>query len=177
MNNNDKLVEAIVSARPGFASITYRSKGDNTLARYTIILGASYDNLLHKSLAKLEEIEGKCPPEELEVVRELKISVQNSINARVNGEQNPAYTKAGMYLPLANGLNINTNDSSLQLFGSVQSKVVIEPGIIKKVNSSPKTILKNSIRQQLPMSKFREFALDEGHVLRMKIQGDTLILE
>lgn len=174
---NNKLAEAIISARPGFASIVYRSKGDNSLSRYTIILGASYDNLLQKSLVKLDEIEGKCLPEELEVVRELKASVRNSISARASGEQNADYTKKGMYLPLANGLNINTNDSSLQLFGSVQSKVVIEPGITKKVNSSSKTLLKNRIRQQLPMSKFREFALDEGHILKMKVSGDTLILE
>lgn len=177
MTHTDKLVEAITTANIGFASITYRAKGDNSLSRYTIYLGVSYDNLLKRSLLKLNVIESKCLPEELEVVRELKSSIQNSIDSRANGTQNREYTKSGMYLPLANGLNINTNDSSLQLFGLVRSKVVLEPGTPKTVKSSTKTLLKNRIRQQLPMSKFREFALDEGHVLRMKVCGKTLVLE
>ena len=34
---------------PTFASFLYRSKTDNSLARYTVILGAKYTNLLDKS--------------------------------------------------------------------------------------------------------------------------------
>jgi hypothetical protein len=72
-------------------------------------------------------------------------------------------------------LKVNTVDNSLQLFGLVQSKTVITPGVYKPVNSAAKTIAKNQIRKALPIGKFREFALDSGVIHGARVNGETLV--
>jgi len=177
MKSLDELVAAINNTKPGFASLLYRSKSDRSLSRYTIILGFKYGTLLIKSLAQLDELIPSLSGVDLDVANELHASVVSSIDSHKNGTQNNQYTKQGLYLPLANGLNVNTNDGSLQLFGLLQSKVVLEPGTPKKTNSSVRTIIKNGIRSRLSMTKFREFALDIGCIHQMKINGNTLVIE
>jgi hypothetical protein len=79
--------------------------------------------------------------------------------------------------PLGNGVSINQDDS-IQIFGLVQSKKIISEGTPKKeVKSKPITILKNQIKKDLPISKFREFALDKGAMQVMRINGDTIEID
>jgi hypothetical protein len=103
--------------------------------------------------------------------------LEKSIEANSNGEQSADYTKAGQYIPLGAGLNLNSQDNTLQLFGLIQSKVVLQPGEYKPVKSSPLTIAKNLIRKKLSIGKFREFALDVGNIHGARIDGETLILD
>ena len=39
------------------------------------------------------------------------------------------------------------------------------------------TILKNQIKKNLPISKFREFALDKDAMQVMRINGDTIEIQ
>jgi hypothetical protein len=178
MNNSLQLIRQLVSSGVGFASLLYRSKGEQSLALYTIILGAKYSNLLEKSKKELEEIIlTLSDATEIDAANQVMASIQKSIDAHANGEQNEDYTKKGQYVALGNGVNLNS-DNTIQLFGLVQSKVVIEAGPPKKaVKSSAMTIAKNKIKKMLSMSKFREFALDTGNINVVKSDGQTLILE
>ena len=162
---------------PTFASFLYRSKTDNSLARYTVILGAKYTNLLDKSKTALE-IEMQTMDSALHPAAQAVMdSLNKSIEAHSKGEQNSDYTKKDQYIPLGNGININSNDASIQVFGLIHSKVVIEAGNEKKpVKSSPMTIAKNTVRRMLPISKFREFAFDIGNIHAVKVSGDTLVI-
>jgi hypothetical protein len=161
-----------------FASILYRSKTDGSLARYTVILGSKYDNLLEKSKLELEIAMQTIEPDLKDAAQAVLDSLNKSITAHNNGTQSEDYTKKGQYIPLGNGLNLNETDGTLQLFGLVQSKVVIEEGTPKKpVKSSAMTIAKNKVRKMLPISKFREFALDAGNLQVVKVDGDILTLE
>lgn len=162
---------------PTFASFLYRSKTDNSLARYTVILGAKYTNLLDKSKLALEIEMQTMDSALLPAAQAVMDSLNKSIEAHSKGEQNSDYTKKDQYIPLGNGININSNDASIQVFGLIHSKVVILAGDEKKpVKSSPMTIAKNTVRRMLPISKFREFAFDIGNIHAVKVSGDTLVI-
>lgn len=162
---------------PTFASFLYRSKTDNSLARYTVILGAKYTNLLDKSKLALEIEMQTMDSALLPAAQAVMDSLNKSIEAHSKGEQNSDYTKKDQYIPLGNGININSNDASIQVFGLIHSKVVLLAGDEKKpVKSSPMTIAKNTVRRMLPISKFREFAFDIGNIHAVKVSGDTLVI-
>lgn len=158
-----------------FASLTYKTKSDESVSRYTVILGFSYKNLLDKALTELEILRSTLTSE-LEIIAwgEVLASIQKSIAAHAAGTQSEDYTKKDQYIPVCNGLSINKNDGSAQLFGLIHSKVELVAGKDRKpVKSAPLTIAKNKIRRELSISKFREFAIDPGNVVGGKINGNT----
>jgi len=162
-----------------FASLTYLTKKSNELSRFTVNLGFSYHNAVVKSVTELEiimdEIADKTSIQFL-AAQEVMESLKKTLAAHAEGKQNDDYTKAGQYVSIGNGLNLNTTDNTLQLFGLVQSKVVLQEGVHKAVKSAPMTIEKNKFRKQLTVSKFREFALDETNIGLVKVNGDVIDL-
>ena len=161
-----------------FVSLTYLSKSANELSRFTVNLGFSYHNLVKKSVTELEILiaENQSTWTDLQktAANNVMASLQKTLAAHAAGEQNEDYTKKGQYVPIVNGLNLNTSDNTIQLFGLVQSRTVLVPGVHKTVNSRPLTIEQDKIRRQLSVSKFREFALDESQINQVKVNGETL---
>jgi hypothetical protein len=174
-----ELAEAIKSIKGcQFASFTYRTKKTKELARYTVNLGFNYLNAVKADILDLElfltEIKDKTSLE-FEAATLHLASLRESLEKHLNGEQHSAYTKAGQYISIGNGLNLNTTDNTLQLFGLVVSKVSIEAGEPQKpVKSAPLTIAKNKIRRRGKVGQLREFALDEGNVIGVRVNGDTI---
>jgi hypothetical protein len=173
------IIETITNAGTTFASFVYTNKISKKgeipeTARYTLILGGKYINLLEKSKLELELLIPTFQGDMLTAANEVMASLNKSIEAHKNGTQSADYTKKGMYSPIGNGVNINDNDNSIQVFGLLHSKVVIKEGFRKPVNSAPMTILKNKIRKMLPIAGFREFAFDVGNIQTVKVNGDTL---
>lgn len=163
-----------------FVGLTYRTKGTQELARYTINVGASYHSLVEKSLTELEILteENKTTWDGIETLAAVEVtsSLNKTLLAHAEGAQNEDYTKIGQYVPLGNGLSLNSKDGSLQLFGVLQSKVVLEPGEHKIVNSKPLTIAKNKLKKLLPIDKFREFCIDLNNLESVRINGNTIEL-
>lgn len=194
MKNIETLITnlAVLAHAARFASLVYRSKekrdakgnvvDGGELARHTLILGFSYQNCLEKSILELELINladfAKSHVMNLAVVEEAHAELLNSLRVSLEthrrGEQNPDYTKRGMYQAIVAGLNVNLNDGTFQLFGLAHAKVVLEKGIHKTINSSPKTLAKNTLRRELPIGKFREFALDADTIEAARLNGETL---
>lgn len=164
-----------------FASLTYLTKAHGELARYTVNLGFSYHNLVKKSITELEiltaESEDVWTPLQKEAAAEVMASFKKTLEAHSRGEQNEDYTKKDQYIPISNGVSLNTTDNTIQLFGLIQSKRVLVEGFYPRVNSRPLTIAKNEIKKQLSISKFREFALDLSQIAQVKVNGETLELE
>ena len=175
----ENITNTITNAGTTFASFTYTNKVTKSgelpeTARYTLILGAKYINLLEKSKLELELLIPTFEGDMLVAANEVLASINKSIVAHNAGTQNEDYTKKGMYSPIGNGVNINDNDGSIQVFGLLHSKVVLKEGFRKPVKSAPMTILKNKVRKMLPMAGFREFAFDAGNIQTVKVNGDTL---
>jgi hypothetical protein len=112
-----------------------------------------------------------------QAAQEIMDSLKESIAKHETGEQNSRFTKANQYISIGNGLNINTTDNSIQLYGLTHTKVVLKPGEYKKVNSKPLTVEKNKIRRMLTVSKVREYALDLDNVGTVKVNGQSIELE
>jgi len=177
--NTVEMLKNLLKAGPGFASFTYRSKGDGSTARYTLNLGFKYITLLERSIQELRakmdlnEFSG----DELLAAKEVMASLEKSLEAHKNGTQSEDYTRKGLMTPIGNGVSIN-HDNSIQVFGLVQSKKILIEGAPKKeVKSKPMTILKNRIKKDLPISKFREFALDKETIMAIRVNGDTIEIE
>ena len=171
-----------------FASFTYLSKKAGELARHTLILGFSYNKLVEKSVTELETLISfnaqltaddpeKWTTLQKQAAANVMASLKKTLEAHSRGEQNEDYTKKGQYVPIGNGLNWNSTDGTLQLFGLAHTKVVLVEGVYPHVNSRPMTIAQNEIKSQLSISKFREFALDLSQVAEAKINGTTLEME
>ena len=175
------MIVDMISSQAGlarFASFTYESKSTGEVARYTIQLGFSYRNCLEKSKLALEIESAALNGLDKQAAEELL----NSFVASLNGTQEN-YTKQDIYVDVSDssgktvqGIKRNINDNSLQIFGLLHSKVQISPPTIedKPVKSRPLTIAKNKLRKDLPVGKFREFALENLNVV--KLNGETLEL-
>jgi hypothetical protein len=176
------FLTTLAQTPPGFASLTYTSKGTGETARYTLQLGFSYVKALERSLVDLECLDiialgetKKFSPELMaQAASEVRASLEKSIDAHSKGQQNADYTKKGQYVPLFMGLNLNKSDGSFQLFGLVQNKVSLVPGVKKFVKSADLTLAKDLIRRELTLGKFREFALDEGTIHKARLNGATV---
>lgn len=102
---------------------------------------------------------------------ELFVSLENTLTAHAKGEENPAYTKAGVYESICPGLKVSRVDGTFEIAGLSHGKTVLEAGTFKAVNSSGKTIAKDDIRRALPIGKFRTLALDVGALESVRIGG------
>jgi hypothetical protein len=151
-----------------FGSFTYTSKTSGEVARHTVILGMSYHELVRQSVEELSALTttnvGKWNELQVLAAREVMVSLEKTLAAHAVGQQNDDYTKKDVYISIGNGISLNTNDNTLQLFGLASKKVVITPGVFKSVKSAPLTLAKNEIRNLLSVSKFREFALDVSQI-------------
>lgn len=172
------IVKAVTGIKTcQFASLTYKSKGTGEIARYTLNLNFSYTQLVEKSITELEILMAENSDWndlQKQAANEVMASLLKTREAHAKGEQNTDYTKRGQYIHIGNGINMNTTDNSIQLFGRKINKVVIQPSQYKKVNSKPLTIEKEKIRKMLPVGQFKEFSLDAGQVEQMKVNGEIL---
>ena len=168
-------VKSLQSAR--FASITYRSKSTGEVARHTVLLNFSYGNAISKSISQLKKLKSSIKTEiDTLAYDEVMASLVKSREAHKSGKQNEDFTKKDLYIPLGNGLNLNKNDGSIQLYAMTINKVVIHEGIEKNVNSKPITIAKNELKKKLAIGKFREFSIDNQNALLFRSSGDTIEL-
>jgi hypothetical protein len=162
-----------------FASLTYRTKATDELARYTLLLGASVENAYAGDIQKVEDaLPTLTEPLEIEAAREILLSLRQSLDKGIGN--NDAYTLQGVYTPTGiKGVYINTNDNILHIKNVfVQSKVVLQEGAPRKpVKSKPLTIAKDRLKKALGLrsNKLRQFVLD--NITKAVVNGDTIIFE
>lgn len=107
-----------------------------------------------------------------DAAKELLLSIYNSINSRLDGHDNTAYTKANTYTPLMHGVKIHNEEGTIELSGHAHAKRIITRGTYPTVNSRPKTIAKNALRRELPLGKWKTYRLDRATCAVRK--GETL---
>lgn len=162
-----------------FASLTYRTKATDELARYTLLLGASLENAYSNDIAKVEAaLPTLTDPLDIQAAHDIITRLKKSLDAGIGN--NDDYTLQGVYAPTGiAGVYINTNDNALHLKNVfVQSKVVLQEGKPHKaVNSKPLTIAKDKLKRMLGLrsNKIRQFALD--NITKAKVNGDTITFE
>lgn len=181
MNTILDLANAIknLSGKASFASFVYTDKQRGETARYTVLLNTDYRKQVEASKLELELRAKDAKGIEAKVIADMIASLQESLNAMDEGREHVAYTKAGQYLPIGHGLKLNLNDNTLEISGLRTSKVVLVPGKpYKAVNHrSEETALKAKLRRELPVGRFRTWALDSGNFHAVKLNGEELVFE
>lgn len=126
--------------------------------------------------ARLAEFQNSIGAERA-AAAELCLSLFATLDAGTRGEQNPGYTKAGLYDTICEGIKVSRVDGSFELCGLSHSKKVIEPGVYPVVNSSAKTLAKKALEKTLPIGRYCTLAVDAGHMESVRIAGQAIDCE
>lgn len=161
---------------PRFVGVTYRSKESGELARHTLILGASYANLLAESRAQLSALAPTLSGIDSQACTELLASVAESIAAHAAGRESAHYTQAGIWQTVCPGLRVDEQTGRVQIAALAHAKRVIEPGTFKPDTRRPLTKAKDAIRATLPMGKFRTLSVEADALESVRIAGSELEL-
>ncbi len=166
-----KLMDGNKSAR--IISLLYRAKETGELARHTINLNVDRRNCLARDLSVLASKLPKMAGLARQACEELIASVTETLTTG----QNSQYTKAGYYDGQGNG-NVQVSVKVVvYIRGYSLGKVVIEPGIYKKVNSRPLTIEKNKLRRTLKNTRCREFIVSADNFKLAKHNGNMIVVD
>jgi hypothetical protein len=158
----NQLMDAFLNYKGvGFISLQYRSKESNELSKCLYNIGAKFENAVKSDIDTLNEgveyVESdKYTKADWDLaLAESKQSLIAPNENRSNGQKN-AYVSLN---ESNNGLKLNYSTLEVYLFAKQESKVVLEQGVYKVVNSKAKTIAKNVIKKNLKSAKFRTLIL------------------
>ena len=157
------------------AEVTYRNKGDKTLAKHTFRLGFSLAKMYEQDIATIEALLPTLSGIDYDAAVEVLKSLQESLQVGIGN--NSAYTCAGVYVQLegAQSCDAHKETGALYILGESLSREVIEAGEPKKpVKSAPLTIAKNAVRRHLKSDKIRRFKLT--NVASAAIYGDKVVV-
>lgn len=161
-----------------FASFVHVAKRNGEIARHTVILHADYGNTLKKSLAKVMEMQPSFTGVDALACAEIVASINKSLSCKAQGIKNDDYTCKDVYVhPLGlDGIRVHKETGEIYIDVLTQTKVVLKAGEEKPpVKSAEKTIAKKKISRELPLDKYRTFALSGIGAIRM--DGETMIVE
>jgi hypothetical protein len=177
-NELQKLTRA-----PKFVGVDYVTKDRGERSRFTLLVGASYLALVRESITELDLRLKNARGIEKVVLRDLRASMQESLDAAAQGRSHIDNTKAGQYAYIRThngivipGLRVNLNDTTAELCGRIHAQVVLQPGEpkIPVKHRSPATALRASLRRALPVNRWLTLAVDLGHIETVRINGETL---
>lgn len=167
----DQIRKSITELRQR-ANIVADANETRRLSEYakTLVVGSKERKAANAALKGFQDTIGA----ERAAAAELYVSFEDTLVAHANGEENAAYTKAGLYESICPGLKFLVTDGTLEIQGLQHSKTVLEEGTYQEVNSSAKTIAKNQLRSALPVGRFRTLAVDAGALESVRIGGSEL---
>jgi hypothetical protein len=160
-----------------FVGLTYTSKKHGETARYTLLVGADYRKQVEASLLECQLRAKNAQGIELEAIKALIESFEESLKAMDENREHKDYTKAGQYVTIGNGIKVNLNDMSCEIQGLQTARKVLVEGVYPKVNSKPLTIAKNKVRKELPVGRFKTLALDLGNIHDVRLNGEEIVFE
>lgn len=148
------------------------------VADYSIIFHMSYENALKRSLLALESV---VPADDMEATakRELIDGYSKSLEKVLTvpiEEIDDAYTRFfdadGSYIK---GVKLHTATSVLHLYGLVNTKRVLVPGVYPKRNKRELTLAKEKLRKLCPVDKFRQFKILPSQVESLSVENLSLL--
>lgn len=171
------------------ASFVYRSKSDQSLCQFTVLLGVSMERAYRRDLAILKAL-GKQDSRDREAARrELMTSIEESLNQWKRGKQNQNYVLKDLYEDFNQGIKMrlikesvmknpkNPEVSAILFVGYVIGRKVLEPGIPRKpVNSSRKTIEKQKLSRLLKRGRIRSFCIENEELYLVSFGGKKIAL-
>jgi len=150
------------------------------VADYSLVFHISYENALRRSLTALESV---IPSTDYESIakRELIDSYNKSLDKMATTpieELEDNYTRFldedGNHIK---GVKMHTESGTLHLYGLVNHKRVIMPGLYPKKadNRRPLTVAKDKLRKLCPVNKFRQFHITPDQVNSISVENLSLL--
>ena len=172
LSNSEAIAK--LSTGAGFASFTYRSKGRNELARWTVNIGQKYENILTKSIDGLEARMqlGEYSGIDLDAAIEQLASWKLSLEKHRQNESHPDYTQKDTWEHIAQGISRHKENGSIRIAALLQSYVVLEKGDDKEEPKSAMAKAKHNIRAQFPIGKWVTPKFENFKFIRRN--GETL---
>lgn len=175
----------VLKALVHFASVNtssfvgFQYQNEYEVSHVTMRLGTNlekaYQDDLDTLLANRATFEQE--PIYLAAIDEMIASLRNSLEKGIGN--NDSYTKKDVYEQLAPNVKMHKETGALYVSGFQHRKTLIETLKERKaVKSSEKTIAKRTIAKRLALKKdtFREYIIDEQHMGRVRIKGNTLYI-
>lgn len=180
MTTNEMFVAELSKLRPGSTFLTLHKymNAAGEVADYSIVFHMSYKSAIERSVSILE---GKIPSNDIEVVAkaELLTSFQKSlemINNPPDASDNDAYSFfSDENGTIISGVKLHKKTNALHIFGLIVHKKLYMPASVKVVNHLPLTTAKNKLREDLPVTKFRQFKITSSQVDRITVQKIDLL--
>ena len=180
MSTTNKFVSEIAKLKPQSTFLTVKGyrNSSSEVADYSIVFNINYTNALKRSIATLEAM-SLSNDLERQAREELLASYNKSL---IRGEEETIEERTDAYQHFQNddgsyirGVKWHTATSTLHLYGLINAKRVLLPGIYPKVNSRPLTIAKHKLSSLCSVGKFRQFKLTEDNVEYIAVQNMTLL--
>jgi hypothetical protein len=179
------LIERLsVSKTSQFIGITYTSKSGRVkpeTSRMVINTNVDLNRVYREDIETLKNHRETLTDDlEITVCDELINSLETSLEKGIGN--NPNYTRKGTTESINGTLRkVFTKDGEfygVEILGLIRSKVVLVEGEYKKVNSRPKTILKNKMKKQLNLgtSKIRCLRVNLDNIGGVRHNGDVVEL-
>lgn len=193
-----KTIDKVSKKGCRIAVFEYTTKKTGEISEFTVLLGVSMFRSYSRDLSILESIKDKIPNlirdktirkviankpihiNDYEIARiELVKSLIESVNEGIgNNINNPL---RGLYEYYSRGIRFRLDEfkkdevSDVLFTGMIISKKIIKPGIIKQINSSPKTLAKQEIKKKLlKIGKVRNFCIEIGNLHKIKLDGKVI---
>lgn len=175
-----QFVNELSTLRPSSTFLTlagYRNESSE-LADYSIVFHINYQKTVERSIKVLEGIIPTNSLQELakkELLNSFQTSVRKAQETPVE-EIDDAYTRFfdsdGSYIK---GCKMHTTTGILHLYGLVVHKRIIMPGLYPQSNRKEFTVVKDALRRQCPVSKFRQFRILPHQVERISVENLSLL--
>lgn len=178
--NNQEFINELSKLRPSSTFLTlkgYRNEYSE-IADYNIIFHMSYENALKRSIVILKNL---SPISDLEIQAqdELLISFNESLRKliitpieKIEDGYKHFIAEDGSYIK---GIKLHIKSNTLHLYGLVQYKRVLMPGLYPHKNHAPLTVVKNKMRYLTPAGKFRQFKMLSSQVDLISVENLSLL--
>lgn len=154
----------------------YRNESGE-IADYSIIFNMSYKNALQKSIMTLESLTPKDALEAL-ALKDLLDGYKSSLikSSSNNEDSDESYTRFFDEDGVAiKGIKLHKASGMIHLYGLVVHKRITMPGNYSKRKKRSLTLVKDQLRKLVPLSKFRQFIIDESRVNSISVQNIELL--
>ena len=166
-----------------FIGLTYTSKTGlitPQTARYVINTNVNLKRVYAEDIKTLKaHLETLTTDLEIQVCNELIKSLETSLERGIGN--NPNFTRKNHVKRIDGTLRKvirRDNTEGIEILGLIRSKVVLIKGEYKKVNSRPKTLVKNKMKKDLDLgtSKIRSLSVNLDTIKGIRHNGDVIEL-
>jgi len=161
-----------------FVSILGYRNTQGEVSNVEIITNINYERILEESIQKMLSIVGAETDEGIykqgdQEFDEAWSEIRESLMKSLAGENERGQKLAEAFTPISKNVRLHDESQTIHLSGKKFKKTILREGTYKEVKSKTKTKIKNAIKEQLPVSEWRNYKLGDNFD-SINIETETL---